>query len=301
MKARVYLLFLLAVTRPGLAELTISQEQFGDRLFFASPVQSIKLDGALDEEEWKTTDVLTGFSAARGIAKFRTEIRALFSGTDVYLGIRCEAESRESLKTRYPEGGKVYRDDSIEIFFDPLHNSKKCHQIIVNAIGTVTVIDKNTNQYTGRKDYLDAKAKWDEKLKSYTIEIALNRGRFGLTGQRTHSMGVGFLRNQQASGDSSRAYRFKWHSADPRRWGHLFLMDGKTFDALKLEYSRRLNAIEQAQVPDSVGKAAAVLKAAIEELPAQKERLTEFEGKLIALEREGLKLHWRHRFEELFD
>ena len=76
---------------------------------------------------------------------------------------------------------------------------------------------------------------------------------------------------------------------------------GKLLDALKLEYSRRLNAIEQAQVPDSVGKAAAVLKAAIEELPAQKERLTEFEGKLIALEREGLKLHWRHRFEELFD
>ena len=297
------LLALLALAAAATAQPAPREPQFGERLLLSAPATGIVVDGVLAEPAWQQADSVAGFDLPHGGKPFETVIRAVHDDRRIYLGIRCQVDRRASLVAVHPEAGLTYRDDSIEIFWDPAHDGKQCHQLVVNAAGNVTVIDwRNREQSLPRGDYLDAKAGWDDATSSYILEIAVNRDRFGLAGTLTRAVGIAFLRNQQVSGNGNRVHRFLWHAQDPARWGHLFLMDPASLAALRAEHRSRLGQARQA-TPDAELRARSDrLETELAALTGRdKPALAVLEQRLLQLEDEAHRAYWRRQFAELFE
>ena len=279
------------------------QQQFGPNVLPSYEAGHIQLDGKLDEAAWQEAGTAADFSASksRGILPFKTVVRALHNRDTIYLGVSCEVQDRASIVAIRPEGGKTYRDDSIEIFLDPGHDTKKCYQLIVNAAGRVSVIKIGDHTVMKRGDYLDAAAGWDEGSKSYILEIAISRKKLGIAGVLNRTIGLAFLRNQQVEPSGNRAYRYLWHGPDPATWGHLALLDKESFRALRESYLDRLTTITRSPVPEEFKTDAKTLKQEAQKLnPREVAGLTAFEDSLLALEKKAGWEYWKRKFEALF-
>lgn len=293
---------LMAWALPLLADGPRPVAQIGERLLLSKPAGAITLDGVLAEPAWQSADAVSDFTAPQGAKPFETVVKALHDDQRLYLGIRCQVDDRASIVVVQPEGGAVYRDDSMEIFLDPAHDARNAWQIAVNAAGAVCMINlTDRSKALPRGDYLDAKANWDEATRSYTLEIAINRARFNLTGPQTKSAGIAFLRNQQVTAGGNRLYRFLWTSQDPSAWGHLLLADPASFSTLTQNYRARLDQAARATRDEGLTARADALRKDLPRLtPDDKAFLAEFESRLLALEEDSTSRYWRTKFGELF-
>ncbi|MFB3891395.1 MAG: sugar-binding protein [Phycisphaerae bacterium] len=96
-----------------------------------------KIDGKLDDDCWKTAPVMTDFllDSGQGIAPDATAVKACFDKDNLYLGIDCPESDMSAIKaTVKQDGGEIYVDDDIEIFFDPANDKKTCYQLAFNTL-----------------------------------------------------------------------------------------------------------------------------------------------------------------------
>jgi len=97
------------------------------------------LDGVLDDPCWATADPITGYmvsTQADTPAKHQTLLRMLYDDKYLYVAFRCEHPNAGPIQCQFgPKNrdGLVFRDESVEMFFDAEHSHQRYHQIIVTA------------------------------------------------------------------------------------------------------------------------------------------------------------------------
>jgi hypothetical protein len=158
-KAMVFLAVVLLAAAPALArdEGVVDQGETTSLTASRLPAPP-KIDGRLDAGEWSAAAMVAGFYEHRDVPKLMGEGPVLAAGYDeraLYLMVltpmpderplRVEADSRD---------GRVYRDDSVEIYLrnDRVQDGGVQFQFIVNSEGTIQDARANNFRWNGAID-----------------------------------------------------------------------------------------------------------------------------------------------------
>src|SRR5688572_4616119 len=96
--------------------------------------QSIKIDGDINEEAWKTAAVIDKFGETRPVFnrpenfESRTEAWILYDDNAVYVGGFCHENSRDSISTELVGRDRIGVNDNIGVIFDT-------YQDRINGVG----------------------------------------------------------------------------------------------------------------------------------------------------------------------
>ena len=98
----------------------------------------IKIDGKLDEEDWKKADVYGGFNYLKarggGKPKVETNFRILKDNEAIYIGIYCQEPYMNKLRDAFlPRDSSFWERDSVEIFIDPEGKGFNYYQFAVTV------------------------------------------------------------------------------------------------------------------------------------------------------------------------
>lgn len=95
-------------------------------------------DGRLDEAEWSSAALLTGFSQffpADGVAaKESTEVLVFYSATALHVGIRAYAPAG-TVRATLAERDKITSDDHVQFFLGTYDDSRQALVFAVNPLG----------------------------------------------------------------------------------------------------------------------------------------------------------------------
>lgn len=96
-----------------------------------------KIDGNLDDAAWKTAGVCDNYWYYNGSSKveanYQTTTKVCYDDTNIYFGMYMKKGSN-NYHEKEKDGGKIWEDDSIEIFFDP-EAKNTFVQFGVNSLG----------------------------------------------------------------------------------------------------------------------------------------------------------------------
>jgi len=100
----------------------------------------IKIDGKLDEADWKTAVPVSGFinGATKKPAKNQTLAKMLYDDEYVYFGVEAMEPAPDKLAAQYTKRDEtVWKDDDIEIFIDPEGTGQLYYQFAINSRGCI--------------------------------------------------------------------------------------------------------------------------------------------------------------------
>lgn len=256
-------------------------------------------DGKLDESDWNGAGSIGDFEIrADGTRPFKTEIRALHNDRKIYLAAICGCDDGEqSIVANEPEGGQIYRDDSVEIFL--MSKSGKRYQVCVNAIGHVLILDPD-NMKSGAGDYLKCGAFWDEARRAYVLELEMDREKFDMLPGGLDSYGISFIRNMQVKAGGNRSYSFKWHDALPEKWGRLVPADPANLKRISSNFAGRLKTLISGDLQGEFLQEPRKLLTLLDKKSLTLDELSGVETELIRLESEANGKYWQNKFEMLF-
>jgi hypothetical protein len=155
-----------------------------------------KIDGALDDQVWRSAGIADGFLLEHTAAapSQPTSAYLLCDGKRLYLGVRCAEDDPGGMRVKatQKEGG-VWADDFVEVHIDITNTKRSFEQLAVNPAGV------RTEDAIGRHA-LVAAARGD---KEWRIEMAFDLGDLGVRhlgapvrwafnlGRARHNNGVG--------------------------------------------------------------------------------------------------------------
>ena len=96
------------------------------------------LDGKVrNDPAWKNVPEATNFIKLRttSLASKQTSFRMGYSGEGIYIGVECEEPEIKKMKAKFKDMGRLWEEDSIEIFIFP-KGAKNFYQFIVSSIGS---------------------------------------------------------------------------------------------------------------------------------------------------------------------
>ncbi len=103
-------------------------------------MDKIKIDGMLDEPDWKNSETTTRFRLAFGENPIRqqTGIKLTYDADNLYVGFECQEPRPKELKTTVrKQDGPIWEDNDVELFInDPMMGGNYI-QLLVNAAGVV--------------------------------------------------------------------------------------------------------------------------------------------------------------------
>ena len=151
------------------------------------------IDGRLDDAAWRNAVPVEAFFAAKTFnpARYRTEVRLLHDGTNLYVGFRAWQDTKGLRAAVRFRDMKVWEDDSVELMIcDPAASQPAAgFHIIINALGVLY-------------DQFDGKAEWDSRAvtaatvdaEGYTVEFSVPLKEIGVDFARSRFMRVNFAR-----------------------------------------------------------------------------------------------------------
>lgn len=100
------------------------------------------IDGQFSTKEWQWANEITGFTVANGsgniLLQRQTQVWMTWSGNQMYLAFRSKLPESGKLRTNVKNrDGQVFRDDSIEIYFQPDRNSSEMFHFIGNSANAI--------------------------------------------------------------------------------------------------------------------------------------------------------------------
>ena len=144
----------------------------------ARPLKSTpRLDGDLDDPAWCDVTPLTGFyQCIRSFLALptlgRSEAFIGYVGQTLYIGVRGYEESTDGLAATVTERDQqVFRDDCVELFFDPTLGQQAFYQIIVNSLGTIQDIRVDSDEDLSWNADIEAAARVAETF--WSVEVAV--------------------------------------------------------------------------------------------------------------------------------
>lgn len=173
--------------------------------------EKFNLDGKINADEWKHSLVLEEFYNIKNKGDKAEEFTEVFLNNDddfLYLGIVCHAKNTSLLKFEKRErDGKIWADDSVELFISPGASKDRYYHFVVNPAGSVYDSYCAT---AGRRD-----PRWDSNLQSeafignnvWTVEMKIpfdtvfGKAYKDFAGNR--KVGLNIVRNNKTIGENS--------------------------------------------------------------------------------------------------
>ncbi|NLE55761.1 MAG: DUF4838 domain-containing protein [Lentisphaerae bacterium] len=101
---------------------------------------NIRLDGRLDEEDWKNAETTTRFRPFSGTnaVRYQTGVKLAYDVDNLYAAFECQEPRPKAVKTAITQhDGPIWEDNDVELFInDPMMGGAYI-QLLVNAAGVV--------------------------------------------------------------------------------------------------------------------------------------------------------------------
>jgi hypothetical protein len=180
---------------------SFTQRSTPDRLKAARVDSPIELDGALDEEAWVKAPRISNFTQKEleenEPATEKTEVAALFTETDLYLGIWCHDSEPDRIIAQKMSWDFDYgTEDNFEIVLDTYADRRNAYLLVINPNGAQydSLITDN-----GRKSNSDWNGVWYVATKrtdqGWFAEIRIPFSTLKFSPEDEQTWGINFERN----------------------------------------------------------------------------------------------------------
>lgn len=99
----------------------------------------IKVDGKLNEHDWKQAVLISDFEDIEGADKpkptFSTTVKMMWDSQYLYIGAVLEEPHLWGTLKKYDD--IIYRDHDFEVFIDPMGDGEQYFEIEINVLGTI--------------------------------------------------------------------------------------------------------------------------------------------------------------------
>ena len=99
---------------------------------------TIRIDGRLDESDWKraawSDDFVDIEGAAKPMPRFRTRMKMLWSDSNLYIG--AELQEPDVWGTLTQHDAVIFRDNDFEVFLNPAGDGLNYFELEINALNT---------------------------------------------------------------------------------------------------------------------------------------------------------------------
>jgi len=180
---------------------------------------SLKIDGDINDEAWKTAAPVNGFVETRPVFnrpenfESRTEAWILYDDNAVYVGGFCHENSRDSISTELVGRDRISVNDNIGVLFDT-------YQDRINGVGFfVTALGE---QFDAKYSLGNEDGSWSTVYetatkindKGWTFEIRIPYAALRFSKNKIQNWGINFIRSRKKSGK-----QFSWSPIDPNKFG----------------------------------------------------------------------------------
>jgi hypothetical protein len=163
------------------------------------PVSKIKIDGVLDEEEWKRGVVAKDFVEIEPgdnlPSPVETEVIMIYDKDNLYFGFTCYDNDMSTLRTSMTDRDKIFQDDFIGLILDTYRDFKQSYEFYVNPYGIQGDLILEPNNEDTSPDYL-----WESDAKIYgdrwTAEFAIPFKSLRFPDKNEVSFGIHFIRTR---------------------------------------------------------------------------------------------------------
>lgn len=154
-----------------------------------------KLDGHLGDPAWRGAATTAPWMRSTGDGEAPVQTRALLGIFEerLYLGFECQEPTTEGVVARVTEdGGSVWTDDCVEMFFDGNLDQATFRQVVINSLGTVGTVSHGVGDWA---PVVQRAARVGEG--AWYAELSVPVAELGLTGT---TFGLNLCRERRASG-----------------------------------------------------------------------------------------------------
>jgi len=185
------------------------------------------VDGALDDACWKTAGRISDFEVHTQVlgTNVETTVLACADREALYFGFRCTEPNTAELKANAVErDGRLWEDDSVELFLDTNQDLRTYYQIIVNSRGVVFDQDKGAPDLPGPKWDGPVTAAARVRPGQWTAEVKLEFTGLRLAEAEGRVWGANFARSSFRGGRSLYVWSpVKRNFGEPQHFGRLVL------------------------------------------------------------------------------
>ncbi|HEX5870776.1 MAG TPA: DUF5916 domain-containing protein, partial [Longimicrobium sp.] len=167
---------------------------------------AVRIDGRLDEAEWRGAAVLTGFTQsapAEGTpARERTEVLVFYTPSELFIAVRAHASNPSSVRSTLAERDQITADDHVRILLDTFHDRRRAFAIFVNPLGIQqdgTFSDGGFNGYSYSPDFVfDSRGRLTGE--GYEVEIRIPLRSLKFPSGSAQTWGINVIRVIPAAG-----------------------------------------------------------------------------------------------------
>ena len=184
-----------------------------------------EIDGRITSDEWRDSVPVSAFvyGADAKLATVQTVVRAKWTTNGLFIGITAFEPLMDKIKAdNVGRDGKLWWNDSIEIFIQPNPGTKEYFHFIVDAAG---------NQYDGIGRSSGWNAGWQTAVSKnrndWSVEIFFPFAIFGKTPESGDIWRINYMRSRINKGETDDSLGTQWSSAAgnyhrPETFGALF-------------------------------------------------------------------------------
>ncbi len=186
---------------------------------------SLKVDGLLNEPEWKTAPVADHFTALRPVPfqpeqpKDSTEIFFLYNDEGIYIGGYLHEQSRDSISYELVGRDGFGANDFVGIIFDTYNDKLNGFEYFITPLGEQMDAKQAPNNNGDSEDF-SWNAVWESAAKihadGWSFEMFLPYAAIRFGPDRIQDWGLNIVRRRQKSGE-----QLFWQSIDPNVNGFL--------------------------------------------------------------------------------
>jgi hypothetical protein len=186
---------------------------------------TLKVDGILDEAEWKTAAVADKFTALRPTpfvpenSDNKSEVYFLYNAEGIYIGGYFHEKTKDSIATELIGRDGFGNNDFVGIIFDTYNDKINGFEYFVTPLGEQMDAKQAPNQNGNSEDF-SWNAVWQSGAKihndgwSFEMFLPYSAIRFGK--KKVQDWGLNIVRRRQKSG-----HQLFWQSIDPNANGFL--------------------------------------------------------------------------------
>lgn len=168
--------------------------------------KSIKIDGKLDEKQWKNAATHTGFTTIEPgfdqVAKIQPTVRMMYDDQNVYFGAFIPADKQSDIKTQLAARDEIANADWFLVMLDTYGNGVNAYEVAVTAAG---------GQFDARAGLNGEDTNWNEVWKSavsiaddgWSCEIAIPYSALRFPKTDKQSWAINFLHRCITTGEKS--------------------------------------------------------------------------------------------------
>ncbi len=187
---------------------------------------TLKIDGILDEEEWKTAPIAKNFverNPNNGIpepSEFKTQVKILYDNTGIYFGIEMQDPHPENIAKELTERDNFGNDDAIGVSINGYNDKQQGMLFIVQASG----VQADSKIYTNQNDDFSWNAIWYSGVKitdkGWNVEMKIPYSELRFSKTQKQTWGLNIMRIIQKTNQN-----LTWNFVDNKK-GTYLLYDG---------------------------------------------------------------------------